>query len=40
MDVKITALSATFLPSSSEKPIHLGKQEGGTIAAATPQRVA
>ena len=25
--------------SSSEKPIQLGKQEGGTVAAATPQRV-
>jgi hypothetical protein len=44
--VKITAPSATFLASVRaglaflEKPIHLGKQESGMLAAAAPQRVA
>ena len=46
VEVKITAPWTTFLASVraglafSEKPIHLRKQEGGMVAAATPQRVA
>jgi hypothetical protein len=40
VDVKITAPFGDVSGWSSEKPIHLGKQEGGTVPAATPQCVA
>ena len=39
VDVKNYCAFGDVLASSSEKPTHLRKQEGGKVAAATPQRV-